>query len=305
MVGVRLPLPAGPSPRQLWGTFGLSVALHALLVAAVILMPRFRIGAYITVPVTYTVSLVGAPPGGSRGGGGGTPGPPPSAAPAAAPAAPAAPATRAARPAPAPRSSEELTLPGRRPVKSAPTQEEATLRPPSLGGRTSPERRPPRPAPAVSGPPAPAGQVPGAAAPAVPGAVASATPGAGASGAPGNGGGGNGKGNGVEITGTGTGGGSAQGYYFTLVQSKVEETWNLLNAGVPPESSVVVQMRIMRSGQVRDIQVVTSSGVNAIDMVALRAIRQSQPLPPFPNLLTDPSLDVRLRFVIEGKRSGA
>jgi hypothetical protein len=34
-------------------------------------------------------------------------------------------------------------------------------------------------------------------------------------------------------------------------------------------------------------------------MSAQRAIRQSAPLPPFPNLLTEPFLNLRYRFVME------
>ena len=57
----------GPQPRDVWLTLGMSVLLHGLLMTAIVLIPHFRIGTYITVPVSYTVSLVSAPPGG-RGG---------------------------------------------------------------------------------------------------------------------------------------------------------------------------------------------------------------------------------------------
>jgi TonB family protein len=96
-----------------------------------------------------------------------------------------------------------------------------------------------------------------------------------------------------------------QAYYLTLVKFKIEEAWNLLAVGVPPEASVVVRLRILRSGSVKDIEVVTSSGSSSVDNVAVRAIRQSQPLPPFPNLLSEPSLEVMLRFVMDSARRGA
>src|SRR5512137_2258980 len=111
---------AGPRPKELWLTLGLSIVLHGLLMAVVILMPRFRFGTYVNVPVSYTVDLVSATPGGRAA----TPGPTKApAAPAPRPAAPAAaprtssppPPVSAPRTAPQPpaRSSEELTLPGK------------------------------------------------------------------------------------------------------------------------------------------------------------------------------------------------
>ncbi|HEX7548513.1 MAG TPA: hypothetical protein VF417_05935, partial [Candidatus Methylomirabilis sp.] len=98
------------SPRrtELWLDVVLSILVHGLLVTLIFLTPRFQIGGYITVPVSYQVDLVSATPGSKSGA-------------ASASAAPAAPAVR---PAPAPRTSsrpsEELTLPGRQPARKAP-----------------------------------------------------------------------------------------------------------------------------------------------------------------------------------------
>ena len=130
---------AGPRPKEFWLTVGLSILLHGLLMAVVILMPRFRIGTYVNVPVSYTVDLVSATPGGRAA----------ASAPATAPSAPANPAAPAPRPAPpvrlrglrpgaarpGRRSSEELTLPGKRPARKAPAEVEPSLRPPPVTGR--------------------------------------------------------------------------------------------------------------------------------------------------------------------------
>ncbi len=89
-------LPPGPRPREVWLTFGLAVLLHGLLVAVVIWMPRLQFGQYITVPVSYTVNLVDAPPGG-HGGGGASPPPPAVQAPALAVEEPAAPRVEGVR----------------------------------------------------------------------------------------------------------------------------------------------------------------------------------------------------------------
>jgi TonB family protein len=114
--------------------------------------------------------------------------------------------------------------------------------------------------------------------------------------APGTGGG-NGKASGIEVAGPGTGegGGTALAQYLTLVDWKIRTNWTPLATG--PVS--IVRFRVLRSGQVKDIELETSSGNASVDNSALRAVRQSSPLPPFPNLLTEATLDLRYRFIPE------
>lgn len=276
--------PQGPTPREVWLTLGLSVLVHGLLTVAVVMIPRFQVGTYIQVPVSYTVSLVSAPPGGSGGS-------PPAAARPSAPPVPAqvapAPAVRPA-PQPAPRPTEELTLPGKRAAPKRTQVAEPSLRPPSVTGKETPRPAPPVPTPLT--PVAPAAPVtPQPTAP-----VASAPAGAGT-----------GKASGVEVAGTasgaasGPGGGSALASYLTLVDWKIQQNWVPVGASSLPETVVVVRFRVLRSGQVRDVELETGSGNASVDTSALRAVRQSIPLPPFPNLLTEPYLDLRYRFVME------
>ncbi len=271
----------GPQPRDVWLTFAQSVILHVLLTMAIVLVPRFQAGTYITVPVSYTVSLVDAPPGG-RAEGGPAPAPPP--APVQATPAPQPAPAPAVRPAPAARPAEELTLPGRHSARKPIQEREPSLRPPSVAERRS--ARPLSPAPLTPVPVAPA-------APAVPAPpVASVGPAVG-------------KGGGVEVagtgvgTGTGAGGGSVLASYLTLVDWKIQTNWNPMGAPGASETVVVVHFRVLRSGQVRDLELETTSGDASLDTAALRAVRQSLPLPPFPNLLTEPFLDLRYRFVME------
>jgi len=327
-VAGRLFLP-GPALREVWLTFGLSVLFHAALTVAVVMVPQFQVGTYIKIPVSYTVSLVDAPPGGGRAGA-------PSAAlrpaPVAAPPVPAA----AARPAPAPTSAprpaptEELTLPSPPTArKPAPPPREPSVRPPSVSAKETTRPVPPTPAPmAPAAPAAPATPVaptipvpppvvvptipvpppvvvptipvpPPVVVPTIPvPPVTSATAGAGIAAA---------KTSGVEVAGTGTGaasgtgagGGSAMASYLTLVDWKIQQNWVPVGAGASAETVVVIRFRVLRSGQVRDLELETSSGSAGLDASALRAVRRSQPLPPFPNLLTEPSLDLRYRFVME------
>jgi TonB family protein len=83
------------------------------------------------------------------------------------------------------------------------------------------------------------------------------------------------------------------------VDWKIQQNWVPVGAAGGPETVAVVRFRVLRSGQVRELALEASSGNASLDASALRAIRQSQPLPPFPILLTDPALDLRYRFVVE------
>ena len=79
---------------------------------------------------------------------------------------------------------------------------------------------------------------------------------------------------------------------------KIQSNWVPVPAAAP-EAVVVIRFRVLRSGQVHDVELDEGSGNASVDTSALRAIRQSVPLPPFPNLLTEPYLDLRYRFVVE------
>ncbi|MGD0266159.1 MAG: TonB family protein [Candidatus Methylomirabilota bacterium] len=272
----------GQEPREVWLTFGLSVLVHGLLTATAVLIPHFQVGTYITVPVTYTVSLVSAPPGG------GSPAPPPAILRPPAPAQVAPAPTPRAAPAPRPAPTEELTLPGRRPATKPAPEREPSLRPPPVTGKETVRPAPPTPIPsAPAAPPVPQPVAP----------VASAGAGTGT-----------GTTSGVEVAVTASGAGSGAGAgpagsslasYLTLVDWKIQQNWTPLGTPGLPETVVVVRFRVLRSGQVRDIALETTSGSASLDASALRAVRQSLPLPPFPNLLTEPWLDLRYRFVME------
>lgn len=109
------------------------------------------------------------------------------------------------------------------------------------------------------------------------------------------------KASGVEVAspGTGAGGGTALAQYLTLVDWKIQGNWVPVASAKEPEAVVIIRFRVLRSGQVKELALEQSSGDASMDNAAMRAIRQSQPLPPFPNLLTEPLLDLRYRFVME------
>jgi TonB family protein len=289
---------AGPRPKELWLTVGLSILVHGLLLLAIVMVPRFRFGTYVTVPVSYTVDLVSATPGGRAGASAPAKAPSVAAARPAPPAPAPAPAPRAAPappPPPAARSSEELTLPGKRPPQKAPPEVEPSLRLPSVAGR---EKQRPAPADLRPRPPVAVQAPPGPAAPAAP-PVASAGPVGPPAGSAETA---SGKASGLELASGDRGegsGGSALGYYLGLVDYKISTHWNPVATGGARDSVAVVRFRVLRSGNVRDVELETSSGDAGLDAAAMRAIRQSLPLPPFPNLLTEPFLNLRYRFVVE------
>jgi TonB family protein len=94
---------------------------------------------------------------------------------------------------------------------------------------------------------------------------------------------------------------SARGYYLGQIDDKIATNWfpNVPKGATDKDKKVVIRFRVMRSGEVRDIRVETSSGDADLDILAFAAIRKSAPFPPFPNLLTEPHLDLTYSFVVE------
>jgi TonB family protein len=93
--------------------------------------------------------------------------------------------------------------------------------------------------------------------------------------------------------------GAALGYYLGLVDFKISAKW--LDSVDRKETglAVVIRFQVFRDGNVQGIEVETSSGDASFDQLALRALRDSLPLPPFPPKLQEPSLNLRYRFVVE------
>jgi TonB family protein len=92
-------------------------------------------------------------------------------------------------------------------------------------------------------------------------------------------------------------------YYFVLIQDKITSNW------MPPKMSpgtmagVSVSLRILRSGQIRNLAVGSSSGDRLLDDSAIRAISLSSPLPPLPPLYKAEALSLELRFTFVGEKS--
>jgi TonB family protein len=115
-------------------------------------------------------------------------------------------------------------------------------------------------------------------------------------------------------TGDGTGGGGGFGpggpgfggglgnfpytYYLNIITEKVSANWftALVDPGVSGQFQTVVYFRIQRDGQIAELKVEQPSGVTALDLSAMRAIRASAPFPPLPRDYEDNYLVIHLMF---------
>jgi periplasmic protein TonB len=83
-------------------------------------------------------------------------------------------------------------------------------------------------------------------------------------------------------------------YYVEQLLSLIGANW------FKPESaegtSCVIAFRVLRSGQVTDVKLDSSSGVSYYDRAAARAVYAANPLPPLPPDYRNESLGVHLKF---------
>ncbi len=261
-----------PSERAIASSAALSVALHASLAAAIVFAPQLFKPKFYQPPtlgiITATIEGSG---GAQRSGAGAT-------RPVRVPLSetPAPPVKAQETPPTPPRATSDLTLPS--PTKARPPRpvtKTDDLRPdlPSI-------RRQPSPTPA---PPAPVGPQ---TATTVPGPVAS-VPGPGV----------------VDINRKDPGTPGTVDpllYYFARIQDKLSTFWSPTVLPGDQEIQVVVGIRLLPNGQVSNVTIERSSGDRNFDDAAIRALRLALPLPPFPPLVRESSLDLRVRFTNKG-----
>ncbi|MFQ5961343.1 MAG: TonB family protein [Candidatus Methylomirabilales bacterium] len=92
-------------------------------------------------------------------------------------------------------------------------------------------------------------------------------------------------------------------YYLAAIQAKVSGRWVEPSLGLKlgQAERVTLSFTVLRSGLVRDIQVLTPSGNVFLDQSALRAVQEAVPLPPFPPLFAEETLLVRFHFEMRGQ----
>jgi TonB family protein len=87
------------------------------------------------------------------------------------------------------------------------------------------------------------------------------------------------------------------GWYAELIRQRIAQNWNTngLNTNAQ-RTPAVVSFYIMRDGSVRNPRIVQSSGDYNIDNTALRAVFQSDRLPPLPPQIPDSSISAQFTF---------
>ncbi len=91
--------------------------------------------------------------------------------------------------------------------------------------------------------------------------------------------------------------GTRLGWYAEIVRQRIAQQWmtNGLD-GRSQSSPAMVSFTITRSGEVRDVRVIQSSGNPNIDNTAARAVYQASPLPALPPQITDSSITAQFTF---------
>jgi TonB family protein len=122
----------------------------------------------------------------------------------------------------------------------------------------------------------------------------------------GAGGGGSGGGTGGGLGGgTGAGSGDPFGvsnfpfqFYLQMISDKITANWfqSLVDPGVGGLLQTEVYFRIYRNGDISDVRINASSGVESFDLSARRAIEASKPFAPLPNEYNGQYLGITLFF---------
>ncbi|HXU34169.1 MAG TPA: energy transducer TonB [Thermoanaerobaculia bacterium] len=82
------------------------------------------------------------------------------------------------------------------------------------------------------------------------------------------------------------------GYYIEQLLRQIDAKWTPPQAGT--NIRTIVRFRILRRGDIDQLDVAESSGLNAFDLAALRAVQNASPFPPLPASYRNPTLNVTL-----------
>ncbi len=249
------------TPAGLQKMISLSIAVHALLAAALIVARGGLLTRHDASPTLMTISIAGSagPENGGMTALGGRPvqqvTPPEEAAKREAVRAPAAKAPDMTVPLPNARTVKPSTAPS---VKQAP--DEARGRTPTRGKE-----------------------------PAFGSAIAE-------TGVRGQGfglstGGGAGTGSTLEITGD-----FCCPEYLTTMTMRIRAAWNQ-NQGA--QGTSLIRFTIQRDGRITDATIFQPSGTTTLDTAALRAVLATRTLPPLPDAFPNPTLTMRLSFIYQ------
>ena len=85
--------------------------------------------------------------------------------------------------------------------------------------------------------------------------------------------------------------------YYTLIWSRIKGGWALPQGLLPGEVlEAVIDVTILRSGAVTEVNFEKRSGNRYFDESAMKAIRKASPFPPLPMVIGESSIQVGIRF---------
>jgi len=85
--------------------------------------------------------------------------------------------------------------------------------------------------------------------------------------------------------------------YYTAIWSRIKSKWALPQGILPGEVlEVVIDVTILRSGTVTEVNYEKRSGNGYFDESAMKAVRKASPLPPLPAWVSGGSIEVGIRF---------
>jgi TonB family protein len=90
-------------------------------------------------------------------------------------------------------------------------------------------------------------------------------------------------------------------WYVTAIRNRVSGNWlrSTVDPGVRVAPRVYVTFQILRDGQIANAQLTASSGVASLDRSALRAVYDSNPMPPLPGDYPGTSVVVEFWFDLQ------
>ena len=92
--------------------------------------------------------------------------------------------------------------------------------------------------------------------------------------------------------------------YYTMIWARIKSKWALPQGILPSEVlEAVIDVTILRSGAVTEVNFEKRSGNGYFDESAMKAIRKASPLPPLPAWLGGSSIQVGIRFHSSALRS--
>ena len=107
--------------------------------------------------------------------------------------------------------------------------------------------------------------------------------------------------------GAGSGGGdggrvasSLLGFYGDRVKETISRNWVFSEAIKTQGLETRLMVVVNRDGSILDLRVEKTSGNAIFDESALRAVRKSAPLPPLPQVISYPKVEIGIRFSPEG-----